>query len=454
MTTRRTPWVTGVAITAALALTSTAVAQTTTLFSPNRQQGGIYGGAIAVVPDLNGDGIDDFVVGAPDETVNGIQEAGRVYVYSGATRQLIRTIVSPTPLTAGGFGSSVGGVPDVNNDGRGDIAIGAPRESTLDTPFCGKAYIFSGATGQLIAQMVSPARRTGGNFGAAVAGLTDVNGDGRGNVAIGAPGDNPGASPAACGRVYIYRWNGGLFLTVRAPVELVNGNFGASVAMVPDVNGDGRADLIVGAPRVHHAQFSEPIHVGRAYLIDGTTGRAMRHLRSPAYTQNGFFGTSVAGLTDITGDGHGDFVVGAPGDRPGANPPNTGRAYIYNGNTGQFVRTLIPPIAQEDGEFGFAVAGLPDTTGDGKMDVVVSGWKQNWSTQPTRAGVVHIYNSVTGQRVQSLLSPHAQLEGLFGATVAGIRDLNNNNMGDIIVGAPAQTSGGITAAGNVYVFYR
>jgi hypothetical protein len=448
----RYPWTTAIASLALLA--GSAAAQTTTFTSSNAAFEGLYGGSISSIPDINGDGKDDIIVGAPGEVFGAISDAGRVYVYNGATGALIRTHTSPTPRVGGGYGTSVTGIPDVNGDGRGDYAVGAPVESPADTFAAGKVYVYSGANGALIAQIISPARETGGNFGVSIAGMADCTGDGRGDLVIGAPGEDPGTSPANCGRAYLFRGTGQLWQKVLPPVALQNGAFGASVAFVPDADGDNRGDFVVGAPRVHHAQYSEPINCGRAYLMSGVTGRSLRHFRSPAYTEGGFFGTSVSGIPDVNGDGRGDVVVGAPGDHPGASPLGVGRAYVYNGATGGYIRVLIPPYAQANGEFGFSVAGIPDTNNDGRGDILVGGWKQNWPNLPLRSGVIHLYNGATGARLQSFLSPNAEEDGLLGATVTGIRDLNGNARAEIIGGATAENNGLTQTAGRVYLFRR
>src|SRR5690606_16999294 len=107
------------------------------------------------------------------------------YVYSGATGALLYALASPHAGYQSWFGFAVAGVPDLDGDGRGDLLISAPAESHA-AQNDGRAYVFSGATGDLLHTLTSPNPFSGGNFGGAVAGLDDLDGDGRGDLLVGA----------------------------------------------------------------------------------------------------------------------------------------------------------------------------------------------------------------------------------------------------------------------------
>src|SRR5690606_5860846 len=122
---------------AALSLTTTfaASAGAQTIINPvGPQPNGYFGHAVAASPDLNGDGLADVIIGAPGEAHAGLAAAGRVHVVSGANGVRLRTLVSPHAKAGGLFGYAVASVPDANGDGVPDILVGAPDE---DADFIG-----------------------------------------------------------------------------------------------------------------------------------------------------------------------------------------------------------------------------------------------------------------------------------------------------------------------------
>ena len=128
-----------------------------TLTSLNPEALGNFGVSTAGVPDLDGDGRGDVLVGAWREN-GGAEDAGRAYVFSGVTGARLRTLASPNPELDAQFGRSVAGVPDADGDGQGDLLVGAPLEDG-GASNSGRAYLFSGATGELLRTLVSPTRR-------------------------------------------------------------------------------------------------------------------------------------------------------------------------------------------------------------------------------------------------------------------------------------------------------
>ncbi|MFM9995412.1 MAG: integrin alpha [Phycisphaerales bacterium] len=429
-------------------------AQVSSFVTNNPTPSGFFGGAIAGVPDLNGDGRGDVVIGAPGEGPSGTATfRGRVYVYSGSSGALIRTLLSPNAQTNGLFGDSVAGIPDVNGDGRGDIVVGAPGEDPGTTPVgAGRAYIFSGATGQLLRVLASPSNEQGGSFGDAVSGISDVNGDGRGDVVIGAPKEDPGASPDDCGRAYTYSGaTGALISKLLPPTPEIDGEFGFSVAGVADVNGDGRGDVIVGAPGEDPG--AAPTDCGRAYIYSGATGLRLRTLASPGQEAGGRFGEAVGGVPDVNADGRGDVVVGAPDEDPGASPLGCGRAHVYSGANGALLFKLLPPAPELDGNFGVSVAGVADINGDARGDIIVGAWKEDPGALPTSSGRVHVYSGATGLRLKTFGTPNAEVDGSFGIAVAGVPDANANARGEVAAGAPGESAiGHPNFAGRAYLF--
>ena len=134
-------------ISIAAMLSTLASADTTTLETTNPVGGGEYGDSVALVGDMNGDGYPDVLVGAPDEDASGVDESGRVYVYSGRNGNLIRTHVSPSPEIVGWYGEVVLVFPDINGDGLADYAIAAPNQGS---GMEGDLYVYAGSNAALI----------------------------------------------------------------------------------------------------------------------------------------------------------------------------------------------------------------------------------------------------------------------------------------------------------------
>ncbi len=340
-----------------------------TLASPNGASQDFFGDAVAAVPDANGDGKPDLLVGAPGADPGASpSDAGRAYLFSGATGALLHTLASPNEQNDGQFGLAVAGVPDLDGDGRGDLLIGA-LESAQGLLASGRAYVFSGATGAHLGTLTSPNIQGRSEFGTALAGVPDVNGDGRGDLLIGARGEDDGFTDSA-GRAYLFSGATGQRLrTLKSANPTIAGNFGNAVASVADMNGDGKPDLLVGA-RYENAAFPL-LNIGRAYVFSGSTGERLHTLTAPTPQNNAFFGWSVAGVTDADGDGCGDLLIGSPSAAPGAAPNRAGRAYLFSGDTGNLIDTLVSPDEQPLGQFGYAVAGVPDTENNGRSDLFV-----------------------------------------------------------------------------------
>lgn len=363
--------------------------QVRTLISPIRMHHGRFGWSISPVPDMNGDGFSDIAVGAPRENFGATPvRCGRAYVYSGRTGQLVHKLRSAAEEADGFFGTSVAGIADLNGDGRGEIVVGAPREDPgAAPPDAGRVYVYSGATGVRLRTLISPAQSQLEQFGYSVAAVPDVNGDGRPDIAVGAPqveSDDmwivPGfGNDEGPGRVHLFSGATGAFLRVLVcPSGEDKAGFGRSVSGVPDVNGDGRGDLVVGAP--FDDPGSSPNDAGRAYLFSGATGQLLRKFLPPSNLEGTLFGWSVTGMPDVNGDGRGDVVVGSRREALSGN----GRAHLYSGATGVRIKGLFSnsdPNFNGDG-YGSSVSWLPDTNSNGRPEIVVGAPFEWWLVDP------------------------------------------------------------------------
>src|SRR5438132_2447155 len=340
------------------ALFATAV-QAATLLDPKPEPGSTYFGfSIAVVGDVDGDGVPDLAVGAPFQdgdfaVSNGFgppQDVGKVWLISGATLGVITQLndpyfQTPNPTKFGGFfGFSVAGVGDLNHDGVPDVLVGVPHHTNFaaDRVNCGEAFVFSGRDGSIIFTLNDPDEAEGNRMGYAVASLGDVNGDGIPDLLVGVPKKDTPAGLPDVGSAYIFSGADGSFIRSLDPPAQggaeANGRFGTAVANAGDVNGDGVFDVLIGAPGQ-----------GRAYVFNGATGALIRTITSPVAETLPSFGFAVAGGRDVNGDGIPDFVIGAP------QAGGKGAAFVFNGANGTLLYTLRS-APQAFAKFGSSVA--------------------------------------------------------------------------------------------------
>lgn len=229
------------------------------LETPNPRDCGWFGKHVSGAGDANGDGYDDVLIGAWGENV-GEWRAGRAYIFSGDGGGVLYPLVSPYAETGGGFGVSVSGIGDVNNDGHDDVLVGAEQD-TVNGTLAGKAYIFSGDGAAILHTYRSPNQEEWGIFGTTVSTAGDVDNDGSPDVIVGARLEDGGASDA--GRAYVFRTDGGLLCALESPNPEDGGSFGYWVSGAGDVNDDGHDDAIVGA---WHEDAGAP-DAGRAYVF-------------------------------------------------------------------------------------------------------------------------------------------------------------------------------------------
>ena len=302
-----------------------------------------YEQPVVVVGDVNGDGKADFIVGARGADPGGRADAGSAYVYSGADGSLLYQ--KDGGAASDRLGVSVSTAGDMNGDGKADFIVGAYYVDPGGRANAGSAYIYSGADGSLLYQRDGGA--AGDNFGLSVSTAGDVNGDGKADFIVGALWADPGGRFDA-GSAYVYSGADGSLLYLRDG-GVADDRFGFSVSTAGDVNGDGNADFIVGA---FAASPGGRVNAGSAYVYSGADGALLYQRDGGAAGDN--FGISVSTAGDLNGDGKADFIVGAYLADPGGRL-SAGSAYIYSGADGSI-------LYQKDGEaaydsFGYSVSG-------------------------------------------------------------------------------------------------
>ncbi len=426
--------------------------------------------------DVNGDGIADLAIGADGASSPGRLNNGEVYVFHGGSLTNCRIGVDCAPqailrgaATGDNFGVTVASAGDVNADGFEDLIAGAPT-ADVDGGLVadrGEAALFLGsAAGIASCDLMSctPAARISGvedalRFGSSVAGVGDIDGDGYGDVLVGAP---LAGAPSSSGRAYLfkgYKLSGAL--SPDAADERVNGaaneNMGFAVSGAGDVNADGFDDVLIGAPgpfgSISHAYF----FLGKATGI----GCAAAESCAPAKVLAGgsvssAFGYAVASAGDVNNDGFGDVLVGGLVEKDGAVRP--GRAYLYLGSTAGLGGVQATITGQADQDFlGMSVAGVGDMNGDGYGDVLIGA--RNAKAQFGAAYLFHgSASGLTSCKIggvgcgsmTTITGP--QFLSAMGTFVGGGSDLDGDGHPDVFAGAPGTDVGGGVHAGGVFVW--
>lgn len=317
------------------------------------------------------------------------------------------------------FGWIARGVGDVDGDGVEDFVTSAPTKD-IHGANAGRVYVYSGRTGALL---WSHDGEPGGQLGSGIEAAGDVDGDGVPDVIASAPGKDT---------VYVYSGRSGkTLLTLHG--EHGGDNFGDHVASVGDIDGDGHADLIVGAP----ANSATGKAAGRAYVYSGKDGSLLLTLSGKA--AGDAFGSTVSGYSK--GKEH-FMLIGAPG----AGIRHAGEVSVYRGLTPH------PAFRIEPDSTGMAlgymfVAVLGDVDGDGVADVFASDFSDA-SLGPS-TGKVYVHSGRTGKRIFSFTGSTAG-EG-FGTTQSIAGDINGDGRADLIVGS-WQYSATAQSAGRAYLY--
>ena len=302
------------------------------------------------------------------------------------------------------FGATLATLGDLDGDGAADLAVADPEEDAGGGFRVGRVYLYSGADGTFLRSRSGPAEGQEPDseyFGAALAGLGDVTGDGVPDLAVGAPGYR--GSTTLCGAVFIVSGATGAQVRTLFPPEpngcSTSGNVGDFVLSVGDLDGDGTPD--VGASELGRGQFL--LHV-----FSGANGALVREL--PA-------SYSPIGVSDLTGDGLPEIAASAGG----------GYA-VYDPTSGEEIYTATLPT----GPVGFyALAAAGDLSGDGRTEVVAGAPFANPTGPGTWAGAAYVFSGADGALVRELEAPAGQER--FGGCAAGVGDVDRDGSPDALV---------------------
>jgi hypothetical protein len=471
--------------------------------APEPQDQGRFGERSAPAGDIDGDGVTDIFISAFQQDVGEASQAGRVYLLSGRTREVIYAINSPEPQANERFGFFMSVPGDLDGDKKDDIVVAADLRDIFrneaepgdpDPGPCGApepngcyenegaAFAYSGATGQLLYGLVNPQPQSNDDsrfgqvfgFGVGLGSAGDINGDARADVLVGAASNDvprdcnkTGASPCRVdqGQVFVFDGRSGQLLRTYdlpdpepaecntapgGPGATSCGFLGFAVQGVGDVDGDGVSDHLLDAGTYDGRR-------GRMYLFSGRLGTLIRRIDSP------FDGTRIFGLQDVApgapGDLNGDGVAEIYGNsfqEPGPDGSNEGRAFVFDGSSGDLLYTLRDPTPAEGGSFGYSMTNT-DYDRDGTPDLFVG---QNGSERELGGGS-YIFDGASGSLLKAFELPAEDREEQrtlpppgprFGRTVSAPGDLNADGEPDYVVGAPQIDVGSNANQGRVYVF--
>ncbi len=378
-----------------------------------------FGISIANIGDLNNDGISDIAVGAISDDAGGA-DRGAIHVMLMNSSGSVSSTIEINNNTANGpalndgdrFGTSIANIGDLNGDGTFDIAVGTPNDDAGDDNSGAIHVMLMNSSGSISSTIEindltanGPALNKDDYFGTSIANIGDLNGDGISDIAVGATRDDAGGADRGAIHVMFMNSSGTVSntieindLTANGPVLNDGDGFGRSIANIGDLNGDGISDIAVGAisddaggadsGAIHVMLMNSNGSISSTIEINNNTANG------PALNDGDYFGSSIANIGDLNGDGISDIAVGATSDDTGGS--NSGVIHVMLMNSNGSVSSTIeinsntangPALNKDDG-FGISIANIGDLNGDGVLDIAVGAY--NDDAGGSNRGAIHV----------------------------------------------------------------
>ncbi len=422
---------------------ATGVGTTAAAVVESNVNNGRLGTSVSTAGDVNGDGYSDIIVGAGTYS-NGETTEGAAFIYHGSATGINTTaairLESNQASAQMGASNSVACAGDVNNDGYSDVIVGAWLYDNGETNE-GVAFVYHGSASGITGTIATTleANQAAANFGLAVAGAGDVNGDGYSDVIVGAEDYDSGETDE--GVIFIYHGSGGGINNVAVTMAESNqslSQYGYAVASAGDVNGDGYSDVVVGAYTFDNGETNE----GATFIYLGSAAGIINAISATLQSDQigAQLGLSVSGAGDINGDGYSDVIAGA--NLYDNVETSEGAAFVYFGSSsGTNTTATILESNQANAQMGRGVGAAGDVNGDGYSDVIV-GANFYMNVQSGEGAAFVFHGSPSGINTTAAATVESNQAGAYmGVSVASAGDVNGDGYSDVIVGASAYDNG-------------